>query len=69
MTEGIGAEETAQLQERLGLLERRQRAITNKETLRELQYEAAEVRWRLGLMTDEEFEEFEEFHDSFTFDF
>lgn len=69
MTEGISAEETAQLQERLELLERRQRAITNKETLRELQYEAAEVRWRLGLMTDEEFEEFEEFHDSFTFDF
>jgi hypothetical protein len=69
MTEGISAEETAQLQERLELLERRQRAITNKETLRELQYEAAEVRWRLGLMTDEEFEELEEFHDSFTFDF
>lgn len=69
MTEGISAEETAQLQERLELLERRQRAITNKETLRELQYEVAEVRWRLGLMTDEEFDEFEEFHDSFTFDF
>ena len=69
MTEGLSAEETAQLQEKLALLERRQRVITNKETLRELQYEAAEVRWRLGLMSDEEFEEFEEFHDSFTFDF
>jgi hypothetical protein len=63
------AEEVKELEVRLDLLERRQRAITNKETLRELQYEAAELRWRLGLMSDEEFEEFEEFHDSFTFDF
>lgn len=69
MKDGLSPEETEELQQRLDLLQRRQRVITNKETLRELQYEAAELRWRLGLMSDEEFEEFEQFHDSFTFDF
>ena len=69
MSEAMTPDEVDELRQRLDLLERRQRAITNKETLRELQYEAAELRWRLGLITDEEFEEFEEFHDSFTFDF
>ena len=57
------------MQTRLENLDRLQRVVTNKEALRELQYEAAELRWKLGLMTDEEFEEFEEFHDNFTFDF
>jgi hypothetical protein len=69
MNEAMTPDEVDELRQRLDLLERRQRVITNKETLRELQYEAAELRWRLGLITDEEFEEFEEFHDSFTFDF
>ncbi len=69
MGEGLDQAEVDELRERLDLLERRQRVITNKEALRELQYEAAEIRWRLGLMSDEEFAEFEEFHDGFTFDF
>jgi hypothetical protein len=69
MSEGLTAAEIAELEERLDLLQRRQRVITSKETLRELQYEVAEVRWRLGKMSDEEFAEFEDFHDNFTFDF
>lgn len=69
MNESMTPEEVDALRQRLDLLERRQRVITNKETLRELQYEAAELRWRLGMITDEEFAELEEFHDNFTFDF
>ena len=69
MEGGPTPEETAEMETRLENLDRLQRVVTNKETLRELQYEAAELRWKLGLMTDEEFSEFEEFHDSFTFDF
>ncbi len=69
MSDGMSVEEAEQLQAHLDLLERRQRVITNKEALRELQYEAAEVRWRLGLISDEEFAEFEEFYDGFMFDF
>lgn len=65
----VTPEETEELRERLSLLERRELVITNKEALRELQYEAAEIRWRLGLITDEEFEELEEFHDGFSFDY
>ena len=68
MSEELTPAEAAEIQLRLGNLDRLQRVITNKEALRELQYEAAELRWRLGLMTDEEFTEFEDFHDSFTFD-
>ena len=69
MEDGSTSEETAEMQNRLENLDRLQRVVTNKEALRELQYEAAELRWKLGQMTDEEFAEFEDFHDSFTFDF
>lgn len=68
MSDELTPAEAAEIQSRLDNLDRLQRVITNKEALRELQYEAAELRWRLGLMTDEEFTEFEDFHDSFTFD-
>ena len=61
MEGGPTPEETAEMETRLENLDRLQRVVTNKETLRELQYEAAELRWKLGLMTDEEFSEFEEF--------
>jgi hypothetical protein len=63
------ADELTPKESRLDNLDRLQLVVTNKEALRELQYEAAEIRWKLGLMTDEEFHEFEDFHDSFTFDF
>lgn len=69
MADEVTAEESAELQARLDNLDRLQRVVTSKEALRELQYEAAEIRWKLGLMTDEEFHEFEDFHDNFTFDF
>lgn len=42
--------------------------LTNKEALRTLQYEIAEIRWKLGQITDEELAEAEEFL-TFNFDF
>lgn len=69
MDAALSPQEIEELRTQLDLLERRQRVITNKETLRELQYEAATLRWRLGRMSDDEYAEFEEFHDGFTFDF
>lgn len=62
-------EQRAELEVRLEALVSRQRVAISKETLGEILYEAAEIRWRLGLISDEEFAEAEDFHDSFSFDF
>jgi len=67
MTRPGEIDETA-LRERLAELQHLESGLTNKEALRTLQYEIAEVRWQLGELSDEEFEEAEEFL-TFNFDF
>ncbi len=56
------------LRARLAELQHLESGLTNKEALRTLQYEIAEIRWQLGELSDEEFEEAEEFL-TFNFDF
>jgi hypothetical protein len=58
----------AALRVRLAELQHLESGLTNKEALRTLQYEIAEVRWQLGEISDQEFEEAEEFL-TFNFDF
>ena len=58
----------AALRARLLELQHLEGGLTNKEALRTLQYEIAELRWKLGELSDEEFEEAERFMD-FNFDF
>jgi hypothetical protein len=58
----------AALRTRLAELQHLESGLTNKEALRTLQYEIAEVRWQLGEISDQEFEEAEEFL-TFNFDF
>ena len=67
MSESPEIDETA-LRVRLAELQHLESGLTNKEALRTLQYEIAEVRWRLGEISDQEFEEAEEFL-TFNFDF
>lgn len=68
MTAPLSPEEMSELRERLERLDAQQQWVTNKETLKQLQYEAAEIRWRLGLITDEEFTELEDFYEGFNFE-
>lgn len=65
---GPGEIDEAALRERLAELQHLESGLTNKEALRTLQYEIAEVRWQLGELSDEEFEAAEEFL-TFNFDF
>ena len=60
--------EEAAVRVRLAELQHLESGLTNKEALRTLQYEIAEVRWQLGEISDQEFEEAEEFL-TFNFDF
>lgn len=68
MSDPLSPEEAQALREELARLESQQQWITTKAGLREVQYQAAEIRWRLGLMSDEAFAEFEEFYEGFSFD-
>lgn len=56
------------LQKRLELLQKKKEIVTNKNARAEIQYEIAEIQWQLGLITDEEFREIEEFYESFTYE-
>jgi hypothetical protein len=67
MSESPEIDEAA-LRARLAELQHLESGLTNKEALRTLQYEIAEVRWQLGEISDQEFEEAEEFL-TFNFDF
>lgn len=67
MTE-LPADEVARLESLLAEKLHIEIGLTNKEALRTLQYEIAELRWRLGQITDEELAEAEEFL-TFNFDF
>jgi hypothetical protein len=58
-----------QLRTRLAELQHLETGLTNKEALRTLQFEIAEIQWQLGEMTDEAFAEIEDFYLHFNFDF
>jgi hypothetical protein len=54
-----------QLRQRLELLMKKEEIISNKETRAEIRYEIAQIRWQLGEISDAEFNEAEEFYESF----
>lgn len=64
----LSPEERSSLEERLAELIHVESGLTNKEALRMVQYEIAEIRWKLGQLSDEEFAEIEEFM-AFNFEF
>jgi hypothetical protein len=64
----LSAEERSELEAILAEKRHIETGLTNKEALRTLQYEIAEIRWKLGEISDEELTEAEEFL-SFNFDF
>jgi hypothetical protein len=61
-------DEKAALRRRLDELRHLESGLTNKEALRTLQYEIAEIRWQLGELSDEELADAEDFL-GFNFDF
>lgn len=68
MDPGLTADEVAALRARLERLEQQQTWVTSFETLRRVQREAAEVRWRLGLIDDEEYAALDSFADGFDYE-
>lgn len=58
----------AELEHQLALLEKQQLVLTNKETLAEVQYKIAVLKWRLGLIDDAELRAAEEFHENFSYE-
>lgn len=49
-------------------LEQQQVWVANKETLRRVQREAMEIRWRLGLVDDDELAALDDFTEGFDFE-
>ena len=56
------------LHRRLEVLQQKLEIVTNKETRADIRYEIAKLQWQLGLITDEEFHQVEEFYESFTYE-
>ncbi len=42
--------------------------MTSKETRADIRYEIAQIQWRLGLISDEQFHQIEDFYESFTYE-
>ncbi len=57
-----------ELRQRLEAQLKKLEIVTSKETRAEIRYEIAKLQWQLGLITDEEFHEIEEFYESFTYE-
>jgi hypothetical protein len=64
----LDPEEIDRLQTRLTRLEQQQVWVANKETLRRVQREAMEIRWRLGLVDDDELAALDDFTEGFDFE-
>ncbi len=62
-----GPDEEA-LRQQLEVLLKKQEIVTNKEARAETRYKIAQIQWQLGLMTDEQFREAEEFYETFTYE-
>ena len=54
------------LRQRLELLQKKEEIVSNKENRAEIRYEIAQIQWQLGMITDEQFNEVEDFYESFT---
>ena len=67
MTDSLSEHEKQRLIDRLARLEGQRRWITSKPTLSTIMREAAEIKWRLGLISDDEFAELEDFDEDFDF--
>lgn len=57
-----------ELHRRLEALQKKLEIVTNKETRAEIRYEMAQIQWQLGLISDEEFHQIEDFYESFTYE-
>lgn len=57
-----------ELRRRLEALQKKLEIVTNKETRAEIRYEMAQIQWQLGLTSDEEFHQIEDFYESFTYE-
>lgn len=57
-----------ELRRRLEALQKKLEIVTNKETRAEIRYEMAQIQWQLGLISDEEFHQIEDFYESFTYE-
>ena len=68
MSDALPPDEAADLRARLKRLEQQQAWVTNKETLKRVQREAAELQWRLGLIGDDEYAALEDFTENFGFE-
>ena len=68
MSDALSPDEAADLRARLKRLEQQQAWVTNKETLKRVQREAAELQWRLGLIGDDEYAALEDFTENFGFE-
>lgn len=66
-TDSAGTGRT-ELERQLALLEKQQQVLTNKETLAEVQYKIALLKWRLGHIDDAELCAAEEFHENFSYE-
>jgi hypothetical protein len=64
----LDPEEIDRLRVRLMRLEQQQVWVANKETLRRVQREAMEIRWRLGLVDDDELAALDDFTEGFDFE-
>ncbi|MBL8132549.1 MAG: hypothetical protein JNL42_11885 [Anaerolineae bacterium] len=53
------------LRQRLELLLKKEEIVSNKETRAEIRYEIAQIQWQLGIITDNEFKQAEQFFESF----
>lgn len=53
------------LRQRLELLQQKEAFVSNKETRAEIRYEIAQIQWQLGLISDNEFKQAEQFFESF----
>ncbi len=68
MSDQLSPEEIEDLTARLAVLESRQQWAPSKPALRAILREAGEIKWRLGLITDDELDELEAFYEDFNFE-
>ena len=62
-----GPDEDA-LRQQLAVLLKKQEILTNKEARAETRYKIVQIEWQLGLISDDQFREAEDFYESFTYE-
>ena len=56
------------MRQQLAVLLKKQEILTNKEARAETRYKIAQIEWQLGLISDDQFREAEDFYESFTYE-